>query len=144
MRNARISAPGPGATRRPRVRGPCDSLLRAEDQNFSAVPGSSVMHFDAGPLQTDPVIGWLTLKVLSAVPDPPVTLPVILMRVAPKAHFPRVAWFLKVIFPFVVPLLAAHLIVMFSVPAVAPAALLNVPVPLPPVAASGVQFDTVA
>lgn len=46
---------------------------------------------------------------------------------------------------FVVPLLAAHLIVMFSVPDGAPGgALAKVPVPFPPVAATGVQLVNVA
>jgi hypothetical protein len=48
-------------------------------------------------------------------------------------------------FAFVVPLLAAHLIVMFSVPDGAPGgALVKVPVPFPPVAATGVQLVNVA
>src|SRR5262249_40193879 len=89
-------------------------------------------------------IGWLTLKVRPAAPVPPVTLPVILIRVAPTAHLPRVFWLAKWIVPLVVPFLAAHVIVMFRVPAAAPLLLVKVPDPLPPVAAAGVQPVSVA
>src|SRR5436190_12978376 len=101
------------------------------------------MPFGAGLLHTEPVTGWPFLIVLKATPVPPVTLPVILIRVAPASHLPLVAWLANLMFAFVVPLLAAHLIVMFSVPDGAPV-LVKVPVPFPPVAATGVHVDTVA
>src|SRR5580765_7338800 len=98
------------------------------------------MPFGAGPLHTEPVTGWPFLIVLNATPVPPVTLPVILIRVAPVAHLPLVVWLAKWMLAFVVPLPAAHLSVMFSVPDGAPGgALVKVPVPFPPVAPSGVQ-----
>src|SRR5689334_21609254 len=97
------------------------------------------------PTQTEPVIGWLALIVFTAVPVPPVTLPVIFVRVLPTGHLPRPAGLLaNWMVPFVVPWCVAHVIVMFRVPAVAPFFDVNVPVPLSPVAAVGVQPVSVA
>src|SRR5436190_18504519 len=82
--------------------------------------------------------------VLTATPVPLVTLPLILIRdVVPAGHLPLLVCVANLTFAFVVPLLAAHLRVMFSVPDGAPV-LVKAPVPLPPVAATGVQFDNVA
>jgi hypothetical protein len=100
--------------------------------------------FPDGARHTEPVIGWLALIVFTAVPVPPVTLPVILIRLDPTAHLPLVAWVAKWIVPLVVPWWVAQVIVMFRVPALAPFFEVNVPVPLPPVAAVGVQPVTVA
>jgi len=111
-------------------------------QNFNEVPGSSVSVLAA--THTDPVIAWPVLIVLKAVPVPPVTLPVSVTRlVVPFRHLPRPFAGPNLTFPFVVPCVPAHLIVMFSVPVVAPDEL-KVPPPVPPVAAAGVQADNVA
>jgi hypothetical protein len=84
------------------------------------------------------------LIVLRAVPVPPMTEPVILRRdVALAAHLPLVPCVANLTFAFVVPLFADHLMLMFSVPDLAPV-LVNVPVPVPPTAAAGVQPDRVA
>jgi hypothetical protein len=73
-----------------------------------------------------------------------VTLPVILYRaVVPAGHLPLLVCVANLMFVFVVPLLEAHLSAMFNVPDGAPV-LVKVPVPFPPVAASGVHFDNVA
>src|SRR5258705_10869252 len=97
-----------------------------------------------GRWHTDPVTGCPVLNVLNATPVPPVTLPVILVRaVVPVGHLPLAAALANLMLAFVVPLLAAPLSVMFSVPDGA-RVLVKVPVPFPPVAATGVQVDTVA
>src|ERR1700761_9173424 len=78
--------------------------------------------------------------VFSAVPDPPVTLPVILSRVEPLAHLPIAFCWANVMVPLVEPFLLAHVIVIASEPLVEPfGAALNVPEPEPPVAAAGEQ-----
>src|SRR5262249_16346614 len=96
-------------------------------------------------LHTEPLMAWPDLMVLTAAPVPPETLPVILIRVVPLAafHLPRGFCVLKVIDPLVVPLPPDPVIVIVSLPEV-PLCDANFPEPLPPVAAAGVQLDSVA
>jgi hypothetical protein len=93
--------------------------------------------------QTDAVTGSLTLMILAAAPDPPVTLPVTATREVPVGHFRRVACSLKVMSMTVLPLPFFHVYVPFRVPAWVPFGGVVKAEVAPAASAVGVQLEIV-
>jgi hypothetical protein len=107
------------------------------------VPGSIVVADVFEFTHTDAVTACLALITVAARPVLLRIFPVMARRVVPVGHFPFVLLGANLIAAFVVPWLLAHLIVLMVDPLNAPVPFAVVPVPPPPVAASGKHFDSV-